>query len=379
SLFEGVVILATSVVGQFTDKLYEHLSRKPGNNNFIASAFCVKIGMSMILMGAEGKTADELRRALILPEDKMEVAKIYDQLMTNLEKRKKVAILDMANRLFVNGSYGINSNYNKLVKKSFRAEVEAINLSDRAKAAWTISDWVLDKTLDNVKGTISPSNLAADESAVLVNAAFFKGYWKTRFQRKSTKVKTFHISDKQTVLVPMMTQVGIFKMRSSAYDRIIEMPFAYSNLSMVIVLPHSNALLKRAESTIDSFSETLDEIQVHVQLPRFKIEFGTELVDTLKDMGIIDLFSNSSDLSGLLKGKGTRISQVIHKAFVEINEDGASAGGASAVMVRGVSDFPEKVSSFTADRPFVFIIRDQSTIYFRGRVVDPLKNSTISI
>nr|XP_017013222.2 serine protease inhibitor 42Dd [Drosophila takahashii] len=333
--------------------------------------------MSMILMGAEGKTADELRRALILPKDKKEVAKIYDQLMTNLENRKKVAVLDMANRLFVNESYGINRNYNKLVKNSFRAEVEAINLRDRAKAAWTISDWVLDKTLDNVKGIISPSNLANDESAVLVNAAFFKGYWKSRFKRKSTKVMTFHISDTQKVLVPMMSQVGIFKMRSSAYDRIIEMPFAYSNLSMVIVLPHNNGGLERAERTIDSFSESLDEMQVHVQLPRFKIEFRTELVDTLKKMGIIELFTNSSNLSGLLKRTGTRISQVVHKAFVEINEEGASAGAANAGTFLGVSDFPETVSSFKADKPFVFIIRDQSTIYFRGRVVDPLSNSTI--
>lgn len=364
-------------------------------------------------MGADGNTANELRTALNLPEDKKNVATIYDKLLTKLERGKKVAILHLANRLFVNETIGVNKRYNKLVNKHFRAEAEAIKLADRLKAAWAINDWVLDQTLDNVKDIIIPSDLTPDESAVMINAAFFKGYWKTRFDKMNTKPKVFYVSKSYQVNVNMMSQVGRFKMRTSTIDQIIELPFAYSNLSMVIVLPKDNGSLTQAEATIESYPQiVLTEMDVHVQLPKFKIDFRMELVETLKSvsrfcspyliyymflnlqMGIQDLFNSSSDISVLLNQSGTRISQVVHKAFIEIDEEGGSAGSASASPIRGLSgklwhicimflldclwyfsDYATSVVTFTVNSPFVFMIRDDDNIYFRGRVVDPLKKS----
>ncbi|XP_043641791.1 serine protease inhibitor 42Dd [Drosophila teissieri] len=372
------ILLTTSVLGQFTNKLYRNFLQDNNNNhyNIIASPLCVEIGMSMILMGAEGNTSKELRTALNLPEDKKEVATKYDELLTKLERRKKVAILHLANRLFVNETIGVNQRYNKLLKKYFRAETEAIKLADQSKAAQAINDWVLDQTLDNVKDIIRPSDVTPDESAVMINAAFFKGYWKTRFEKKNTKSKTFHVSKSHKVIVNMMSQVGRFRMRTSPIDQIIELPFAYSNLSMVIVLPKDNGSLDQAEATIESYLQiVLPEMDVHVQLFKFKIDFRTELVETLKSMGIKDLFNSSSDISTLLNQTGTRISQVVHKAFIEIGEEGASAGSASANLVRGLSDYKGSVASFTVNSPFVFMIRDNDNIYFRGRVVNPLKKS----
>ncbi|EDX04148.1 GD22458 [Drosophila simulans] len=332
--------------------------------------------MSMILMGADGVTANELRTALNLPEDKKNVATIYDELLTKLERRKKVAILQLANRLFVNETIGVNKRYNKLVNKHFRAEAEAINLADRSKAAWAINDWVLDQTLDNVKYILTPSDLTPDESAVMINAAFFKGYWKTRFEKKYTMPKVFYVSKSYQVNVNMMSQVGRFKMRTSPIDQIIELPFAYSNLSMVIVLPKDNGSLNQAEDTIESYPQiVLTEMDVHVQLPKFKIDFRMELVETLKSMGIQDLFNSSSDISVLLNQSGTKISQVVHKAFIEIDEEGGSAGSASANPIRGLSDYAASLVTFTVNSPFVFMIRDDDNIYFRGRVVNPLKKS----
>ncbi|EDW52050.1 GM13262 [Drosophila sechellia] len=255
--------------------------------------------MSMVLMGADGNTAHELRTVLNLPEDKKNVATIYDELLTKLERRKKVAILQLVNRLFVNETIGVNKRYNKLVNKHFRAEAEAINLADRSKAAWAINDWVLDQTLDNVKYILTPSDLTPDESGVMINAAFFKGYWKTRFEKKYTKPKVFYVSKSYQVNVNMMSQVGI---------------------------QH--------------------------------------------------LFNSSSDISVLLNQSGTRISQVVHKAFIEIDEEGGSAGSASANPIQGLSDYAASVVTFTVNSPFVFMIRDDDNIYFRGRVVNPLKKSS---
>ncbi|KMY88880.1 serine protease inhibitor 42Dd [Drosophila simulans] len=370
------IFLTTSVLGEFTKQLYRSFLQDNKQYNIIASPLCVEIGMSMILMGADGVTANELRTALNLPEDKKNVATIYDELLTKLERRKKVAILQLANRLFVNETIGVNKRYNKLVNKHFRAEAEAINLADRSKAAWAINDWVLDQTLDNVKYILTPSDLTPDESAVMINAAFFKGYWKTRFEKKYTMPKVFYVSKSYQVNVNMMSQVGRFKMRTSPIDQIIELPFAYSNLSMVIVLPKDNGSLNQAEDTIESYPQiVLTEMDVHVQLPKFKIDFRMELVETLKSMGIQDLFNSSSDISVLLNQSGTKISQVVHKAFIEIDEEGGSAGSASANPIRGLSDYAASLVTFTVNSPFVFMIRDDDNIYFRGRVVNPLKKS----
>uniref|UniRef100_A0A6P4EBU7 Ovalbumin-related protein X-like n=1 Tax=Drosophila rhopaloa TaxID=1041015 RepID=A0A6P4EBU7_DRORH len=387
--FFWVVLLVTSVLGQFTKNLYQFLILNHDNTNVIASPLCVEIGLSMILMGAEGKTARELRRALVLPQDKKEVASIYDELLTYLEKRKNVAMLLMANRLFVNESFRINKEYNEQVKKSFRAEAEAINLADQTKAAYAISDWVLDQTLDNIKGVVLPRNLAPNESVVLVNVAFLKGYWKTRFERKNTELVRFGISEHKRVLVKMMSQVSRFRMNNLTYGQIIELPFAYSNLSMIIGLPRHIKWLRWVEKKLEVYSESMEEVLVHVQLPKFRIEFRTELVGILKRMGIRDLFTDSSNLGALLEEPGARISQIIHKAFIEINEEGASAGGASggsdppdSFFLRStklVSNNPDDWQSFKASHPFAFVIRDKKTIYFRGRVFDPEMNSAIKI
>ncbi|XP_041674775.1 LOW QUALITY PROTEIN: serine protease inhibitor 42Dd [Drosophila eugracilis] len=373
-----LAFLATSVLGQFTEKLFHNLIQYHKNSNFIVSTLSVEIGMSMILVGAEENTAKELRAALLLPQDKNQVASQFEDLLSYLDKRKKVAMLHIANRLFVNESYEINKDYNELVKKSFRAEAVTINLANQSKAAWTINDWVMDQTLDNLKGVIAPENLAHDETAVLVNAAFFKGYWKTRFRRVHTEPTTFYVSNHHKVSVNMMSQVGRFKMNELPYGQIIELPFAYSNLSMVIVLPKNNSYLGKAESVIERYSEVLpNEVHVRVQLPDFKIEFRTELIGILKKMGIKELFTDSSDLSSLVKPKGTRISRVVHKAYIEINEEGASAGGAfaGAISVAGLIWY--SVASFRADRPFVFLIRDKNTVFFRGRLMDPMSIATV--
>jgi len=274
-----VFLLATAVSGLFREKLFQSIIEDHANKNYIVSPLCVEIGMSMILMGAKGKTADELRSALNLPEDKKEVARTYDKLLSNFKHGR---MLYLVNRLYVNEPYRISKDYNKLVSKSFRAEAEAINLADAAKAAWSISNWVLYQTLDHVKAIITPSNVAPDESAVLVNAAFIKGYWKTGFRRTRTTLSKFILPNFKTVNVRMMSQVGKFRMSEFLYGQVLELPFDNSNLSMIIGLPAHTLHLRLMEMKIKKFAETLKELDVHIQLPKFGIEFRTDLVDILK-------------------------------------------------------------------------------------------------
>eukprot|EP00099_Drosophila_melanogaster_P029241 NP_787995.2 serpin 28Db [Drosophila melanogaster] len=333
-------------------------------SNFIASPLCIEIGISMILMGAKGTTAEELRSVLDLPVDVTEMAKKYERIMSNFQKHNG---LRFTNWLYVNETYEVRQDYNTLMKSTFMAEGKD-PLSQR-KASNSISFSIHRKSHKGMRTISNDHNLQINESAVLVNTVYYSGAWKTRFSKKDTKLKVFHGDHNKKVYVRMMSHVGRFRIADHSYGQIIEMPFDNSDLSMIIGLPLHNTYLSSIEKILRTLSESLVENNVHVELPKFKIKYQTELVESLKKLGIHLIFSNTSDLSGLLtNGTGAKINHVVHKSFIEINERGASTGEASD-HAESIQKKTRASTSFKVNRPFVFLIRDKHTVYFRGRVV----------
>ncbi|EDV59273.2 uncharacterized protein Dere_GG23495 [Drosophila erecta] len=333
--------------------------------NFIASPLCIEIAISMLFMGAKGRTAEELRSVLDLPVDMMEVAKKYEKVLSNLQKHNGI---HFANRLFVSDAYEINEDYNNLMNNT-KAKAEATDPFQRLKESRSISFLIQRPIHKNMRTIFRGYELQPNESAVMVSAAQFSGAWKARFEKKGTKLKVFNEDHNKAVHVRMMSQVGRFRMAKQSYGQIIELPFDNSSLSMIIGLPLHNSYLSSVEKRLKTFSETLEATDVHVELPKFKVEFRTDLVEPLKKLGIHLLFSNSSDLSGLLtNGTGAKISNVLHKSFIEIDERGASTG-AEAETAETFPKNTKALASFKVNRPFAFLIRDKHTVYFRGRVV----------
>nr|NP_001356884.1 serpin 28Db [Drosophila melanogaster]AAF52578.4 serpin 28Db [Drosophila melanogaster] len=358
-----LLLIATSVLGKFKLNLLELVMDK-AESNFIASPLCIEIGISMILMGAKGTTAEELRSVLDLPVDVTEMAKKYERIMSNFQKHNG---LRFTNWLYVNETYEVRQDYNTLMKSTFMAEGKD-PLSQR-KASNSISFSIHRKSHKGMRTISNDHNLQINESAVLVNTVYYSGAWKTRFSKKDTKLKVFHGDHNKKVYVRMMSHVGRFRIADHSYGQIIEMPFDNSDLSMIIGLPLHNTYLSSIEKILRTLSESLVENNVHVELPKFKIKYQTELVESLKKLGIHLIFSNTSDLSGLLtNGTGAKINHVVHKSFIEINERGASTGEASD-HAESIQKKTRASTSFKVNRPFVFLIRDKHTVYFRGRVV----------
>ncbi|XP_044250862.2 serine protease inhibitor 42Dd-like [Drosophila takahashii] len=369
-----LILLATSVTCRFTDDLYQLLAKENANENLISSPLSVEIAMGLAYMGAEGKTAQEIRNVLKLPTDKKEVARKYKDFLTNLEGREKVAILDLANRIYVNDKYTLVPEFNQVVRDSFKAEAEAISVKDRKKAASIINKWVKKQTRDRIKNIVEEEDITNDLIAVLLNAIYFKGQWQYQFDSSNTKKADFRTADKKIGSVQMMSLSGSFRANyiPELDAKVIELPYRNSSLYMVIFLPEKVDGLPELEKKIAGFSGFLMPRNVNLKLPKFKIEFKSLLKEILMKMGIVDAFSRNADFSGLVKAEA-KISKVIQKAFIEVNEEGAEAAAVTAVLMTGkcASCGPKPPMEFNADHPFAYVIRDQKTIYFQGHFVKP--------
>ncbi|XP_016956856.1 serine protease inhibitor 42Dd-like [Drosophila biarmipes] len=369
--FLFMVLLATSVKGLFTDDFYKHLAKENANKNIISSPLSVDIIFSMVYMSAGGKTAQEMRDVLKLPADNKEVARKYKDLLTNLEGREKIAILDLANRIYVNERYTINPKFKQVVRDSFKAEAEAIRLSDPGKAASIVNKWVNDATRRRIKTIVRSQDMNSDLTMVLLNAIYFKGQWQQEFNPTFTKVADFRTADNKVVPVQMMRLSGKFK---AAFNRelgvkIIQLPYRNSSLFMVIYLPEKADGLQELERRIADLKLPLSEIKVDLRLPKFKIEFSSDLKNILMKMGIRDAFTSRADFGGLVTPSAGKISKVIHKAFIEVNEEGAEA---AAVTDLGIYPILRKIPLYiNVDHPFAYVIRDNETIYLQGHFVNP--------
>ncbi|XP_037708340.1 serine protease inhibitor 42Dd-like isoform X2 [Drosophila subpulchrella] len=373
--FINLILLATSVTGQFTDDFYKQLAKDNANKNLISSPLSVDIALRMVYMGAGGKTAQEMRDVLKLPADTQKVARKYKKFLTYLEEREKVAILNIANRIYVNDRYSIVPEFNQVVNDSFKAEAEAISVNDPDKAASIINKWVNDQTRSRIKTIVTNKDTSSNMTMVLLNAIYFKGQWKYKFDPEETKKANFKTADKKTVPVQMMKLIGSFKVAHvKALDaKVIELPYRNSSLFMVIFLPNKVDGLQKLEKKIAGFSTRLPMWNVNLKLPKFKIEFSSELKGVLGTMGIKDAFSANANFEGLVKTGEPRISKVIHKAFIEVNEEGAKKSTAAVTGSIGpiVLRLTNLHMDFTADHPFAYVIRDKDTIYFQGHFVRP--------
>ncbi|XP_020804794.1 serine protease inhibitor 42Dd-like [Drosophila serrata] len=373
----SLILFATSVAGLFTEDFYRLLAKDNAQKNLISSPLSVEIAMAMAYIGAEGETADELRTALKLPMDKKQVASKYRKLLSDLQGREKDVILDLANRIYINNEYSLVPEYNEVLRNSFQAEAVPISLSNAENAADIVNQWVSKQTRGKINEVVTPEDMSTDLRALLLNAIYFKGQWKYKFDKEFSEQKDFKISDTERIPVTMMTMRGTFK-ADYLYDldaKVIELPYRNSSLSMLIFLPNKVDGLSELEDKIIGFSRPLYERSVYVELPKFKIEFEEELNSYLKRLGIRKAFGNGANFEGLVQKSEIYIDKVLQKAFVEVNEEGAEAAAVTVVeffIWQSANSRPQEIlMEFKADHPFAYIIRDENTVYFQGHVVNP--------
>ena len=359
-------------VNQFTFDLYKKVSS--GTGNLFLSPYSISSALAMVYGGARGETADEINSALRFGgQGATHPAFSYLRKTLNGIQEKGDVQINVANSLWPQKDYTFLPDYLAMAKEFYGVEIESVDYKgDTEGARGRINNWVEAKTMDRIKNLIAEGMLDKATKLVLANAIYFKGNWATRFKKEATRDLPFFVSPSEQVDVPTMIQTGDFKIAFSDTFQALELPYKGDGLSMLVLLPQTADGLPELEKILSP--EMLSGLQfnqqeVFVQLPKFKLEWKFELGDTLAGMGMPSAFSDQADLSGMDGSRSLSIGFMVHKAFVEVNEEGTEAAAATAVGIRATSMPP----MFEANRPFLFLIRENATgtILFIGRVMDP--------
>jgi len=381
-------------------RLKEHLAVKEADGNLFFSPYSISTALAMTYAGARGDTARQMATVLKFPSDTSlsgglsNTASPWEQgrlagAFAALEKSLKASPgrsgyeLNVANALWGRKGYAFIQPFLDLNRKSYGAGLKEVDFAGATEQARrTINKWVEKETKDKIKELIRAGDLDPAALLVLTNAIYFKGDWASKFKEESTKNAPFHLSEEKTVEAPMMYQRGGFDYAEDEDSQTVVLPYKGDELSMVVVLPKEVGLLASVESklcagNLRSELERVRKREVAVHLPKFKMTTATvDLGDILQNMGMKDAFSlPPADFSGMTGKKELFISKVLHKAFVEVNEEGTEAAAATAVVAKAGG--PPMSLVFRADHPFIFIIRDNRSggILFMGRVMHPVVES----
>jgi len=364
---------------QFACNLYNHLRTQPGNLFFSPHSLSTALGMTFA--GAKGETETEMAEVLHfkLPQNRLHTA--FSALSTWLHGANRNGIeIRTANRLWGQKGDEFLPAYLKVTRELYGAELGLVDFVGEAEAArQAINTWVESQTNQKIQNLIPPGVLNALTRLVLTNAIYFKGDWASPFPERLTQDAPFHLSADKSVDVPMMFQKKSFRYAAVAEVQVLELPYAGNDLAMLVLLPEEVEGLavleeKLTPEALSRWASSLRKQEVRVYLPKFTMTSQFNLRSVLQEMGLASAFDpDRADFSGMTGTRELFISEVIHKAFVDVGEKGTEAAAATGVVI-GVTSAPiEEPPTFRADHPFLFLIRDTRTqsILFMGRVTDP--------
>lgn len=272
----------------FSSELFSTLAKADDpTKNIIFSPISIQTCVALVYAGAAGKTAQEIVKGLHLVSNKREeVAASYAEFLKSYTDN---ALVKIANKIYVHQGFKLNESYKEITGKYFNSEADTMDVSDPTATANKINKWVEDKTNNKIKQLISARYINSLTRLVLVNAIYFKGSWAKKFNPENTIMKNFYYNENQSEKVDMMTQKS--KFRYGVFAELdactLELPYADSNISMLIVLPNSRTGIKKVGSklknmSIFEISQKMYETDVNVVIPKFKIEYAVELNETLK-------------------------------------------------------------------------------------------------
>ncbi|XP_064615337.1 leukocyte elastase inhibitor-like [Liolophura sinensis] len=370
----------TKSMAEFTRNLYNEISKQNPDENLFFSPFSIATALGMTLAGAKGNTASQIIKALKLTQESDDFHTAFQKLFGEIKTTNAAYTLSTANNMFVDQKFKVLDEYLKAIQSSFKSHVTNVNFAqDSEGSRSTINTWVDKETNSKIQDLIPSGVLTAQTVIVLVNAIYFKGNWARKFSSDVTHSKPFQLKNDKKIQVDMMYQKAKFPLgRLTELDcQILELPYVEHDLSMFILLPRrANGLTRLEESLtpaiLQSVRSFVSETEVEVHLPKFKLEKGAELSNILEQLWIKDLFAEGvADLSGIDGTKDLYVSNVVHKAFIEVNEEGTEAVAASGFVPTPLC-YTMPVQ-FNADHPFLFFIMHNRTgvILFIGRLSQP--------
>lgn len=370
----------------FAADLYRQLRGRDGNLFF--SPVSMSTALAMTYAGARGKTADEMARVLhfSLPQERLHPAMklLLDRL--NADGAQGSYKLFLANAVWAQKDYQFNQDFLQVLSDQYDAGINQADFAHNAEQSRkTINAWVAEHTAQHILDLLAQAP-PPETRLILTNAVYFKGTWQEQFDTKETQDGDFNVAlpMMKHVAAPFMHRTGDFGYLNGGTFQVLEIPYENNALSMIIFLPDSPIGLPIMEQMMNgaSLAGWLGRLQpnkVIVSLPKFKIEAQFEMVGTLRQMGMLQPFDpKTADFSGIAElapQEKLYISAVVHKAYVDVGEEGTEAAAATGVEIAKATAVyrSEPIPVFNADHPFLFLIRDNQSgsILFMGRVADP--------
>ncbi|NXS42685.1 SPB10 protein, partial [Balaeniceps rex] len=408
--------LASTSVGKFTVDLFKKLNETNKGKNIFFSPWSISSALALVYLGAKGNTATEMaevlhftqaaeaegsssvarpsrgrpKRRKMDPEHEQaeDIHSSFKELLTAINKPRSSYSLRSANRIYVEKTFLLLPRYIQLCKNYYKAEPQNVNFKTATEQSRKeINAWVEKQTEGKIKNVLNPGDVASYTKLILVNAIYFKAEWEVKFHAEYTDLQPFRLSKNKTKPVKMMHMKHSFPVliMETMNFKMIELPYVKRELSMFILLPDdikdSTTGLEQLERelTYEKLSEWTDskkmtETFVDLYLPKFRIEERYQLSDKLSSMGMHRAFSNA-DFSGMAEDADVKISQVIHKSFVAVDEKGTEAAAATVITILTSPGDVDHVLKFKVDHPFHFFIRHNKSksILFFGRCCSPLE------
>jgi len=366
-------------LNRFSGGLYGHAAK--GGGNVVLSPYSVSAALSMVLAGAKGETAAEMSKVLgqagVDPQYHAAFADLIDRITkaSNTGGNEFLA----ANSLWVQKGFPILPEFTAQLDSAYHASPTQVDFHGDVEGARTaINQWTDAHTKGKIHELFAPGGLKVDTRLTLASAVYFNGKWEHAFRHADTQPSDFTPAQGTTEQVPFMNRKGKFGYAETAAGQTLEMHYAGTGLAFDILLPKASEPLAKLESDLTAgrlsgWLGALHERTVQASVPKFKIAYEASLGPALQSLGMRNAFTGAADFSGIDDKRDLRLSQVVHKAWVEVTEEGTEAAAATGASMALVSMVMTPDPVFKADRPFVFLIRDTKSglILFAGRVMDP--------
>ena len=366
---------------KFAFQLYRQL--ESGNSkNLFYSPWSISTALAMTYAGARNETATQIEKTLNFKPGE----KFHSRYRFLIHKLDEATIgkmtLKVANGLWAQEDFKFDSAYFNLIKANYISELKSVNFipeTEREQVRKEINNWVERRTNHKIKDLISYSDLDSRTRLVLVNAIYFLASWDKPFLKEGTEPAKFFLLNKTNITVPFMSQKSHYGYYEDSALKVLEIPYSDQKASMVIFLPMKNDGIKNLEKVwrYSYYQEIMSKLQPDdewIYLPKFETTYKTDLNKELSKMGMPLAFSESSaDFSGMTGKRDLYISDVIHQAFIRVDEEGTEAAAATAVTMRCTAAYTPQAKIFKADHPFIFLIRENTTgsILFIGKINNP--------
>ena len=371
---------------QFAFDIYQQLQSQPGN--LFYSPYSISSALAMTYAGAEGSTAEEMASVLRFMLDQENLHPAFNALDQKFDSLAELEIpqdqgdpfqLNIANAIWGQQDFHFEDDFLDLLAENYGAGLRLLDyVSQPEESRLAINEWVSDETKEKIQDLIPQGGIDSDTRLVLSNAIYFKATWLKPFNENLTEEGMFYGLEGEEILAQMMKtgQDASFRYLKEDGYQVVELPYIGNQVSMLVVVPDQGKFEEyEAQFSIEELNHIVDSLNyspLELTFPKFEFETEISLASTLATMGMPTALSDAADFSGMTGAKDLFISDVFHKAFVSVDEEGTEAAAATAVEM-SLTSMPESPLELTVDRPFLFLIRehDTGTVLFMGRVVNP--------